>query len=404
MIVTKDSASVYDTPPTLRLFSQPMELIPPPPSEVDMESDGQLAPEYVDPIAGLTKIGNNGKLLYVKPVDHLEEGKNLCFIENEDGLFEDSPSPIDYSASPHVSKPPDARLCGRDGETVGKYKEVKGVRLYADQGRDVTFWRFNLEIELSNKQERVSYRINEGSSVGFWVPAKGQSMNIMYHTGNGFGASVDADKFSGPDPLWRDALNTHQTRPFHVMIGGGSQIYNDNIASDAPYFQFWLDLKVKYEKYDYPLNLDIKGEIESFYLENYAKWFSQGLFSMAASQIPMVNMWNDHDIIGGFGSFSDDFMRTPVFSGLGNIAFKYYMLFQHQSVPEETQEDESSWILGASPGPYIHHKSRNILINLGRSVAFLAIDCRTERTVGFNRDIYFEERDGANCVPFRDLT
>jgi hypothetical protein len=51
MIVTKDSRSSYETLPTLRLFSQPMDLLPPPPVEISHEDGMQLAPEYVDPTA-----------------------------------------------------------------------------------------------------------------------------------------------------------------------------------------------------------------------------------------------------------------------------------------------------------------------------------------------------------------
>ena len=45
MIVTKDSRSSYETPPTLRLFSQPMDLLPPPPAEISREDGVQLAPD-----------------------------------------------------------------------------------------------------------------------------------------------------------------------------------------------------------------------------------------------------------------------------------------------------------------------------------------------------------------------
>ncbi|KAF3491810.1 uncharacterized protein GIQ15_01327 [Arthroderma uncinatum] len=388
MIVTQDSASFYDTPPTLRIFSQPRDLLPPPPSDVPGDHAAPLAPEYVDPIAGLGKVGRNGNLLYVKPVDHIEEGLDLCYDETEEGLFERSPSQIDYGASHRVSLPPAIRIQGIDGEMVGKYKVVKASRLYVDPARDVTFWRFSLEIELGDKQEHVAYRINNGSVVGFWVPAKGQAMNILYHTGNGFSMSVDTDKYSGPDPMWRDALNSHQTRPFHVMIGGGTQINNNPITVEADHFRKWLEMKGKNEKYEYPLNLDIKGELEEFYLENYAAWFSQGLFGMANAQIPMVNMWDDNDIIGGYGSFTDELMKSPVFAGLGNVAFKYYLLFQHQTAVEETDMDEPSWLLGSAEGPYIRQKSRNLLMNLGERVALLAIDCRTERS---RMDIMIDE-------------
>jgi hypothetical protein len=72
-------------------------------------------------------------------------------------------------------------------------------------------------------------------------------------------------------------------------------------------------------------------------------------------------------------------MSTPVFTGLGAVAFKYYMLFQHHSVSAETEKTEPSWVLGAHPGPYIREQSRSVFLQLGRQVAFIGLDCRTER-------------------------
>ena len=74
-------------------------------------------------------------------------------------------------------------------------------------------------------------------------------------------------------------------------------------------------------------------------------------------------------------------MRSPVFRGVGTVAFKYYMLFQHQSIADEVTADEPSWLLGASPGPYISELSRSVFMFLGKRVAFLGLDCRTERMV-----------------------
>ena len=376
MIVTQDSYSSYEQPPTLRLFSRPKSLLPPPPAEITEE----LAPEYVDPLAGLTKISRVGRSLYVRPVDHLVEEKDLSQIENDDGVFESSPSLADANGNQGTTTAStNNRTATQDGEHVGKYQEVQGARLYADPDRDVTFWRFNIEVELADVQQHIGYRINRGASSGFWIPARGQTMNIMFHSCNGFSASVNPNQFSGPDPLWRDVLNVHQTRPFHVMIGGGDQIYNDRVRLETRHFGEWCQLRNPNIKHNAPFSTEMKEELESFYLNRYAMWFSQGLFGMANSQIPMVNVWDDHDIIDGFGSYPDHFMKTPVFSGIGNVAFKYYMLFQHQSVVEETAQHEPSWVLGHEPGPYIHQQSRNIFMQMGRHVAFLGIDCRTER-------------------------
>jgi hypothetical protein len=345
----------------------------------------QLAPEYVDPTAGLMKVGRDGRPLYVKPVEHVEEEVDLSFLETDDGIYELSPSMIDYTSEGLKQPMPSNRMHAVDGETANLHQDVLGSRLYADAARDVTFWRFNLEIELSSTQQRVAYRINQGPALGFWVPAAGQSMNIMFHSGNGFSPSVNSDRVCGPDPLWRDILNEHQTRPFHVMIGGGDQIFNDSVITESKFFQDWMKIKNVADRYGAPFTPEFRAELEQFYLERYSAWFSQGLFSLANSQIPMVNIWNDHEIFEGFGSYHDDFMQTSVISGLGKIAFKYYLLFQHHSVPDETEMDEPSWLLGAQPGPYIEQKSRNLFMSLGQGVSFLGLDCRTERRV---RSIY----------------
>lgn len=378
MIVTTDADSSYDIAPTLRLFVQPLELLPPPPRVVS----GDLPPEYVDPIAGHPKLGRKGETLYVRPVDHLDEAKDLSRDETDDGLFEKSRSPPDVPLPEGVTDPPGSFAARRkraeiDGEKAGKYKDVRGFRLHQERG--YTFWRFNIEVELREKQQRIAYRINRGPSTGFWVPAKGQAMNIMFHSCNGFSMSVDSDDFSGPDPMWRDVLNTHQSQPFHVMIGGGDQIYNDRCMQETKFFKEWLGMRHPVHKEDAPFTPEMQDELETFYLNRYAMWFSQGLFGMANSQIPMVNMYDDHDIFDGFGSYNHGFMSSPVFSGLGNVAFKYYMLFQHQSVPDETEEREPSWTLGTKPGPYIHELSRSLFMELGSKVALLAVDARTER-------------------------
>ncbi|KAF2132624.1 hypothetical protein P153DRAFT_393595 [Dothidotthia symphoricarpi CBS 119687] len=369
MIVTTDAQSSYQKPPVLRLFKQPMDILPPPPSEVDHD---HLDPAYIDPIEGQSKVSRTGRTLYVKAVDELGENEDLSRIEDDTGLFSSTRSPSGSGLGGKSS-----RIHKRDGEKLGKVREVPGVRLHAERG--VTFWRFNLEVELGSSETRIAYRINSGPATGFWVPAKGESMNIMFHSCNGFSFSVETNEFCGPDPMWRDVLNNHSSRPFHVMLGGGDQIYNDAAMRQTTLFRQWTENKNPLQKHNASFSEEMQNELEQFYLDRYSMWFSQGLFGMANSQIPMVNIWDDHDIIDGYGSYPHHFMQTPVFTGIGAVAFKYYMLFQHQSVPAETQKTEPSWLLGKSPGPYIKEQSRSVFMHLGRQVAFLGLDCRTER-------------------------
>ena len=317
MIVTLDAESSYSPAPILRVYPEPMDLLPPPPQRVDEDSGYDLPAEYIDPIAGLPKLSRTGKTIYVKPVEDLEQEVDLSRVEDDTGLYEETRT----AAVPTSYGTPDFRT-GRDhplykassnnGRTdvrrLAKGQEVQGVRLHAERG--CTFWRFNLEIELIAHQARIAYRINNSASVGFWVPAKGQTMNVMFHSCNGFSASVKSvvvklrrrlantsispALFSGPDPLWRDVLNSHQTRPFHAMIGGGDQIYNDAVMTQTKLFQQWLNIKNPHHKHEAEFTSEMRDELETFYLERYSMWFSQGLFGMATSQIPMINMWDDH--------------------------------------------------------------------------------------------------------------
>lgn len=78
------------------------------------------------------------------------------------------------------------------------------------------------------------------------------------------------------------------------MIGGGDQIYNDAVMSQSPLFRKWLEIKNPHHKHEADFSPSMHEELETFYLERYSMWFSQGLFGMANSQIPMVNMWDDH--------------------------------------------------------------------------------------------------------------
>jgi len=276
MIVTTDDQSSYTKPPTLRLFRQPMDILPPPPMEVD-----ELDPAYVDPIEGQFKVSRTGKTLYVKPVDELAENEDLSRLEDDTGIFTQSRTNGSGLKSSRIHK--------KDGEKIGKFRDIPGIRLHAERG--VTFWRFNLEVELGSTQMRIAYKINHGPAVGFWVPAKNESMNIMFHSCNGFSFSVDSTQFCGPDPLWRDVLNTHQNRPFHVMIGGGDQIYNDAAMRQTTLFKQWTENKNPLQKHSAPFTEEMQNELEQFYLDRYSMWFSQGLFGMANSQIPMVNIW-----------------------------------------------------------------------------------------------------------------
>ena len=296
---------------------------------------------------------------------------------------------------------------------------VDGVKLYSDSRK--AFWRLSLELPIQDFEACWQYTIAnirflsdivaQTPSRKFVVPSASQSMRIMFHSCNGFSVGTDEEDWSGP-ALWNDVVRVHDSKPFHVMIGGGDQIYNDGIRVGGPLRQ-WADIGNPHKRGAYPFGEALRADCDEYYFDNYKRWFSTEPFATANASIPQINIWDDHDIIDGFGSYVDHFMKCAVFRGIGGVSFKYYCLFQHHVPPpkstfttdapqtmaaqpsgtagtDPTQAKETyvleekvpdaSFIIGQRPGPYVEERSRSLYMRLGARIAFVGVDARTERT------------------------
>ncbi|KAL1986634.1 hypothetical protein VTN96DRAFT_6012 [Rasamsonia emersonii] len=302
-------------------------------------------------------------------------------------------------------------------ESSGRNFTVLGTKLYEDP--DKCFWRFSISVPLEAYEARWEYMIPTFQYVAgdeahspwdFVVPAAHQSMRIMFHSCNGFSVGTDTESWAGP-ALWNDVLRVHARRPFHVMIGGGDQIYNDSVRVDGP-LREWTEITNPIKRQAHDFNGELRAACDDYYYKNYVRWYGQEPFKSANGRIPQINIWDDHDIIDGFGSYVDSFMKCSVFRGIGGVAYKYYCLFQHHIAPPkstyttdapqtmesvngtagidprqlvntfvlEEEEEDPRWILGKRPGPYVEERSRSLYMRLGRRIAFVGIDARTERT------------------------
>ncbi|KAK7421045.1 hypothetical protein QQX98_002403 [Neonectria punicea] len=342
-------------------------------------------------------------------------GSVLVVIQGGGGTPQHQPFLIIRRASsskqPDNSPPDETNGVGSSNGTAEESR-VEAHCLYSDPRN--TFWAFDIDVPIGATETSFEYEIpdmiysteHKPRLNTFFVPAASESMRMMFHSCNGFSVGTDEDAWSGP-ALWNDVIRKHKAIPFHVMIGGGDQIYNDSIRVSGP-LRPWTDIKNPRKRREYPFSETLRAECDDFYLKNYLRWYNTPPFSMANGQIPQINIWDDHDIIDGFGSYIDHFMRCDVFRGIGGLAHKYYMLFQHHMPPplytyttdyaalaENTQGPDpnqlvntyvapqkpgSQYIVGTKPGPYVAERSYNLYARLGARVALLGIDARTERT------------------------
>ncbi|KAI1342613.1 hypothetical protein F5Y15DRAFT_310051 [Xylariaceae sp. FL0016] len=289
---------------------------------------------------------------------------------------------------------------------------VEPTLLYADPR--ATFWQFSIRCDMGDTETKWAYSIHQAKYMNnskpqinfFFIPAINESMRIMFHSCNGFSVGTDEEAWSGP-ALWNDVMRSHAQAPFHVMLGGGDQIYNDGIRVDGP-LREWTDIGNPKKRRDFPFSESLRKACDDYYLKNYLRWYSSEPFASANGQIPQVNIWDDHDIIDGFGSYVNEFMKCDVFRGIGGTAHKYYMLFQHHLPPPPSTyttdapqtmthgdahdheqlkdavvakpQTHPCYIVGSKPGPYVAEHSMNVFARLGARIALMGIDARTERT------------------------
>lgn len=301
---------------------------------------------------------------------------------------------------------------------------------YTGPAGDVTFWRFLLEVPMAHAQTFCTYQLAPGhvapkpdqrpDSVDptqpytFTVPGAQQNFHWAAYSCNGFSLSVNPDDFNGPSPLWEDLLRKHEENPFHICNGGGDQsaylspshtrfshpcrpvadsaralataVYCDRMVRE-PELQAWHASKNAAERGAMPLTNEIVVGLDRFWISWYTEWFSTGAFSRAIAQIPMLNMTDDHDLIDGFGTYTDDWSMTPIFNHIGTRGYWWYLLFQQFIVDQVDGTDEAthsnkSIIFGASEASFIKgSRGHSFLAYLGPEQYLLMLDCRAERKV-----------------------
>ncbi|WFD25813.1 hypothetical protein MNAN1_000779 [Malassezia nana] len=277
---------------------------------------------------------------------------------------------------------------------TGPPMQTRGLRLWVyndDANRAHIFWRFKIEVKMLRVPQSVAYTIVDATDlVDFHIPAYHQNFRWASYSCAGFSASVKQDEFHGPDPMWNDLLIEHAKNPFHVLVGGGDQIYNDVVAKqDGIEQNIFVPKKLTEEGEEVPLDPRYVQIIDRCLFQNYVQWFGSGAMARAFSRIPMVNMLDDHDLIDGFGTYTEDLMQAPVFNLVGSRGYFFYLLFQqfmndevdgvlNENTTNPNPSQFRSLIIGG-PGSYIAFPTHSFLIWLGPKQHMLLLDCRAQR-------------------------
>ncbi|KAI8087711.1 uncharacterized protein B0P05DRAFT_531987 [Gilbertella persicaria] len=238
------------------------------------------------------------------------------------------------------------------------------------------FWRYKLALPLLNRPQCVSYTSHcLDRTFQFHLPAIQDSMRFMFYSCNGFSNVPETvrERYNEKEaPLWQDVLDKHQQSPFNVLLGGGDQLYQDDLIS-KDFMKPWVLEKDPTKRISMQLSENMKNALENYYFWNYIKHFgcaASPAQTLVFATIPSVNMWDDHDIIDGYGSYPADLQSSDCFQVLFANGARFYYLFQQHTTIEETH--------GMIKGELA--TCNHIVTTLGSSIGFLALDARGERT------------------------
>lgn len=239
-----------------------------------------------------------------------------------------------------------------------------------------TFLRYDLTCKKHKDERRVEYEV-EGVAEKwrFTVPGKGYAPRMAYVSCNGFSDPSGIRKLiKAENAVWEDLLCNHdkEVRPagymldkeqlwhephthgkdkqrFHLLLMGGDQIYFDSIWEDLKPLKGWIGLPRK-EQLEFPVSAALEKKIEAYYINLYSTrwmpaqrkaWGSKERTldgTLAMSCMPTVMMWDDHDIFDGWGSYSVEMQRSPLFQTLFRHARRAFWVFQMQQAAEHLPE------------------------------------------------------------------
>lgn len=248
---------------------------------------------------GTTKPSWHGSVLLVTSSGQHQPEMRLQFLKAVETTQYDSgksasPRPLNGNVSTSYDRGPDP--------SNSEQRRFPGIKLYADTRK--AFWRFTIEVPVLQHEACWQYSLSLGRDVSntvepskelsgiFVVPAITQSTRMMFHSCNGFSVGTDEEAWSGP-ALWNDVMRMHKEKPFHVMIGGGDQIYNDGVRVGGP-LQAWTDISNPKRRRDYSFGEKLRKDCDDYYFNNYTEWYSTEAFASANRQIPQINIWDDH--------------------------------------------------------------------------------------------------------------
>ena len=157
----------------------------------------------------------------------------------------------------------------RSGRTKQVTSQGEQLDCYRNQYR---FWRFELQLPFDEEPQLATYTSPclNNQPYSFHIPGYYEAFRFMFHSCNGFSdiPQETKDKFGEKEaPLWQDVLDRHRVMPFHVLLGGGDQLYQDCLLKED-FMKPWNSEKDPNKRVNMKLSNEMRSGFEQFYMFN----------------------------------------------------------------------------------------------------------------------------------------
>jgi phosphodiesterase/alkaline phosphatase D-like protein len=127
----------------------------------------------------------------------------------------------------------------------------------------------------------------------------------------------------------------HAISPFHLLLLGGDQLYSDSMWEELDVLSKWAALPTK-EGVKQAASDTLKRQIADFFRGLYPNRWSQAAVAKALATIPTLMMWDDHDIMDGWGSYPSELHTCDVYQAIFASARETFSLYQLQNAAGES--------------------------------------------------------------------
>jgi len=200
-----------------------------------------------------------------------------------------------------------------------------------------TCWSWPVAADRADAERRIAYRYTIGSATtevdDVAIPARGALPNLAFFSCNGFSRPDLMHDVEEPNRLWERIHEQHVAGGpqvdggFHLLVGGGDQVYADSLLYSVPTLRALWD-KPPRKRRKYAPSPTFERQVLEGYVRLYAERWSQEEFARVAARVPGLFTWDDHDIFDGWGSYDEELNTCPAYQSIFAQAKKAFLAFQ----------------------------------------------------------------------------